>query len=173
MNESVSMLQPLSDALGISSTIIGIMMALCLMLVMSLFIYKKTMNVALSAVGLVIMSIMTTILGLLPLWTIPVVCCISGFIIYKHSYVDDNSIPYDDSMAESYRDRLVRAYEAKFGYSNPAFNEEVDAHIKAVEYLAKGYTRAVHRDKLKRLEKFVELNGKKNNQNMGLDKPQI
>jgi len=142
------------------------------MVVMSLFIYTKTMSIALATVGSVIASIITAMLGLVPLWTIPVVCCISGFIIYKHSYVDDNSIPYDDSMAESYRDRLVRAYEAKFGYSNPAFNEEVDAHIKAVEYLAKGYTRAVHRDKLKRLEKFVELNGKIRKQlDKGLDKP--
>lgn len=68
-----------------------------------------------------------------------------------------NSIPHDENIPESYRDSLIRAYEAKFGGSNPAFNEEVDSHIKAVENLRKGYTRAVHRDKLKRLEKFVEV----------------
>jgi len=154
-NESVngsvySMLQGISNSLGIDATIVGLIMAFCFMIVTPLFIYSRTMNMSLSMIGFTIAAVIMVFMGFIPIWILFTVMVLVLLIVYKHSYIDDNSIP------ESYRDRLIKAYEAKFGYIEPAFVEEVDTHIKAVENLAKGYTRAVHRDKLKRLEKFVE-----------------
>jgi phage shock protein PspC (stress-responsive transcriptional regulator) len=162
MNESVNgsvfgILQGMSNQLGIDASILGIIMAFCFMLVTPMFIYLRTMSMPLSVIGLVIASVIMFVMGLIPVWISPIVIVVSMLGVYKHSFIDDNSIPHNESMSESYADSLKRAYEAKFGYENPAFNEEVDAHIKAVENLRKGYTRAVHRDKLKRLEKFVEV----------------
>jgi hypothetical protein len=156
MNESVNgsiytMLQGISNTLGVNETIISIIIAFGCMIAASLFIYLRTMSILLSMISMTITTLVLTLIGFIPIWILPVIIGIAGLMIYKHAYIDDNSIP------ESYRDRLIKAYEAKFGYIEPTFVEEIDTHIKAVENLAKGYTRAVHQDKLKRLEKFVEF----------------
>jgi hypothetical protein len=57
----------------------------------------------------------------------------------------------------SFGNRLKVAYEAKFGYRNPAFDEEIDHRVKAMRSLGKGYTKSVNYSKLKALAKFVEV----------------
>jgi mannose/fructose/N-acetylgalactosamine-specific phosphotransferase system component IID len=155
-NESVNgsmyeMLQGISNQLGIDASIIGIMLSVSMMVVISIFVYTRTRNMILSAGSTITASIMMALMGFIPVWVIAIAVGLTILAIYKHSYIDTNTIP------ESYSDRLIKAYEAKFGYVEPAFVEEIDTHIKAIENLGKGYTRAVHRDKLKRLEKFVEM----------------
>lgn len=57
----------------------------------------------------------------------------------------------------SFGNRMKEAYTAKFGYPNPAFNQEIDQHIKAVETLGKGYTKSIDMDWLKRMAEFTEI----------------
>jgi len=151
MNESV--LKPISDTLGISSSVIGLLISFSFLALLAMFIYLKTMNIALSSVAMVIGSIVTSFLGLTPVWIVPIFVVIALLSFLKYSYVGEPSIRYPGS----YRERLLQAYAAKFGYIDPVFIEEIDSHIKAVETLRKGYTRAVHKTQLKKLEKFVEL----------------
>jgi len=57
----------------------------------------------------------------------------------------------------AFGNRLKLAYTAKFGGENPAFNSEVDGHIKVLQALGKGYTKSQAEDWLKRMAKFVEV----------------
>jgi len=57
----------------------------------------------------------------------------------------------------AFGNRMKVAYSAKFGGDNPGFDEEVDAHIKAVKALGKGFTKSVDMDWLKKMAKFVEI----------------
>ena len=141
----------LSDTLNVNPEILGIIFTICLTTITAIFIYLKTRHMIISLITPVAIPLFTSFIGLTPIWIMPIYIAIAIVLVLKQSYIDNNSV------SESYRDSLIRAYEAKFGYNNPAFNEEVDSHIKAVETLRKGYTRAAHRDKLKRLEKFVEV----------------
>lgn len=58
---------------------------------------------------------------------------------------------------KAFGNRMKVAYEAKFGYINTGFNQEVDQHIKAMEVLGKGSTKTINEDWLKRMAKFVEI----------------
>lgn len=151
MNES--MLHPISDALGISTPVFGILISTCLLVVLTITTYLWTGNMALSSLALFIGSIVTSALGFTPVWIIPIFVVIASLSFLKFSYIGEPSTRYPDS----YKERLVDAYKAKFGYLDPGFLVEVDTHIRAIETLRRGYTRSVHKAKLKRLEKFVEL----------------
>jgi len=117
------------------------------------FILRRSRNMTLSLGVANIAGIVFAVMGMLPIYTIVILIAMSFFIIWKYAQKGEDIITYP----ESYRDKMIRAYEAKFGGGNPAFNERLDSHIKAVESLRKGYTRSVHMDALKRLEKFVEV----------------
>jgi hypothetical protein len=60
---------------------------------------------------------------------------------------------------EQFGIRLKLAYEAKFGYSNPAFNEEVDGLVLSMRSNSKGegLTKEQNEKRLKRLARFVEV----------------
>ena len=60
---------------------------------------------------------------------------------------------------EQFGIRLKVAYEAKFGYSNPAFNEEVDSLVLSMRSHSKGEGSAKEQNegRLKRLARFVEV----------------
>ena len=58
---------------------------------------------------------------------------------------------------DSFGNRMKVAYSAKFGGENPAFNEAVDQHIKAVKVFGKGYSKERNIQWLKRMAKFVEI----------------
>lgn len=58
---------------------------------------------------------------------------------------------------DSFGNRMKVAYEAKFGYSNSAFNKEVDQHVLAMRALGKGYTKDIDKAWMKRMAKFVEV----------------
>ena len=53
--------------------------------------------------------------------------------------------------------RLKAGYVAKFGYSNSAFDEDVDMHISAMRALGKGTTKTINEEWIKRMAKFVEV----------------
>ncbi len=157
-NESINgsiyaVMNDISSILGINSNILFAMMAVSTIILSFVFIYTRSRNMTISLGASNIIGIIFAVMGLIPLYTIAILVCGSLLIIWGYSSTGSDIIVYK----ETYRDRLIKAYEAKFGYSEPAFIEEIDSHIKAVENLGKGYTRAVHRDKLKRLEKFVEI----------------
>jgi len=60
----------------------------------------------------------------------------------------------------AFGNRMKEAYASKFGGKNPAFNQEVDMHIKAVRTLSKGrnnYTKDLNIDWLKSRAQFVEI----------------
>lgn len=152
-NSSVElMLDEIGITLGIGDVVFPIM-ASCFVVVSFMFIYARSRNMTLSLAVANISGIVFAVMGMIPIYTIVILVAMSFFIIWKYSQKGEDIITYP----ESYRDRMIRAYEAKFGGSNPAFNEQLDSHIKAVESLRKGYTRSVHMDALKRLEKFVEV----------------
>lgn len=152
-NSSVElMLDEIGITLGIGDVVFPIM-ASCFVVVSFMFIYARSRNMTLSLAVANISDIVFAVMGMIPIYTIVILVAMSFFIIWKYSQKGEDIITYP----ESYRDRMIRAYEAKFGGSNPAFNEQLDSHIKAVESLRKGYTRSVHMDALKRLEKFVEV----------------
>jgi hypothetical protein len=155
MNESMlqPILQPISNALGISPLIFGVLVSFCLLVVLAISTYLWTGNIALSSLAQFIGSIVTSALGFTPAWVVPIFVFIALLSFWKYSYVGETKIRYPDS----YRERLIGAYKAKFGYLDPGFLVEVDIHIRAVETLRRGYTRSVHKTKLKKLEKFVEL----------------
>jgi len=148
-----SMLQPISNTLGISSSIVGILISLGVLLALVIPTYLWTGSMFFSSISLAIGVIVTSALGLTPVWIVPIFVVILFLSFMKYSYVGEPQVRYPDS----YRKRLIEAYKAKFGYLDPGFLVEVDLHIKAVETLRKGYTRAVHQTQLKKLEKFVEL----------------
>lgn len=56
-----------------------------------------------------------------------------------------------------YGRRLKRAYHAKYGYENPAFDDEVDNRIRVMRVQGKGHTRTIASDWLKRISKMVEV----------------
>ena len=58
---------------------------------------------------------------------------------------------------KDFGNRLKLAYAAKFGGENKAFNDEVDAHIKVMRVMSKGYTKSLDEDWLKRMSRFVEV----------------
>ena len=153
-NSSIyTLMQSEAQYLGIDSQIFIMIAFICSVIVVSIFIYLRTRNIILVLVVENISTIIFAALGFIPIYIVALFVLVSLAQFWRYGYSGSDVIVYE----ESYADSLKRAYEAKFGYSNPAFNEEVDSHIKAVENLRKGYTRAVHRDKLKRLEKFVEV----------------
>jgi len=148
-----SMLQPISNTLGISSSIFCILISVGVLLALVISTYLWTGSMFFSSISLAIGVIVTSALGLTPVWIVPIFVVILFLSFMKYSYVGEPQVRYPDS----YRSRLIEAYQAKFGYIDPVFIEEIDSHIKAVETLRKGYTRAVHKTQLKKLEKFVEL----------------
>lgn len=151
MNESV--LKPIADALGISFPTLGLLISFCLLIILTITTYIWTMNIVLSSIALFVGAIVTSALGFTPVWIVPIFVVIALLSFLTYSYVGKPSTRYPDS----YRERLIQAYSAKFGYLDPGFLIEVDIHIRAVETLRKGYTRSVHKTQLKKLEKFVEL----------------
>jgi len=58
---------------------------------------------------------------------------------------------------DSFGNRMKEAYSAKFSGENPAFNAEVDAHIKIMKTLGKGATKGMTWDWLRSRCKFVEI----------------
>ena len=151
-NSSVDlMLEQIGVTLGIGDVVFPIM-ASCFIVMSFIFIYARSRNMTVSLAVANISGVVFAVMGMLPIYTIVLLIAVSFFIIWKYAQKGEDIITYP----ESYRDRMIRAYEAKFGGGNPAFNERLDSHIKAVESLRKGYTRSVHMDALKRLERFVE-----------------
>jgi hypothetical protein len=57
----------------------------------------------------------------------------------------------------AFGNRMKAAYSSKFGGDNPAFSQEVDQHIKAMQALGKGTTKTINEEWLKRMAKFVEI----------------
>ncbi len=59
----------------------------------------------------------------------------------------------------AFGNRLKIGYVAKFGYSNPAFNDEVDNHIRTMRVMVKTEqgTRKLAEDWLKRMAHMVEV----------------
>lgn len=155
MNNSsvIHIIDEFSDTLGIGTDIVFLIMASCFIVMSFIFIYTRSRNMTLSLAVANISGIVFVVMGMIPIYTVVILIAMSFFIIWKYSQKGEDVVIYP----ESYRDRMIKAYEAKFGGGNPAFNERLDSHIKAVESLRKGYTRSVHMDALKRLEKFVEV----------------
>jgi hypothetical protein len=60
-------------------------------------------------------------------------------------------------MWDALGNRMKEAYSAKFGGENPAFNTEVDAHIKIMKTLGKGATKGMTWYWLRSRCKFVEI----------------
>ena len=152
-NSSVElMIEQIGGVLGIGHVVFP-MVASCFIVMSFIFIYARSRNMTLSLAVANISGIVFAVMGMLPIYTVVILIVMSFLIIWRYSQKGEDIVTYP----ESYRDRMIRAYEAKFGGSNPAFNERLDSHIKAVESLRKGYTRSVHMDALKRLENFVEV----------------
>ncbi len=60
----------------------------------------------------------------------------------------------------AFGNRLKTAYTAKFGYPNPAFNDEVDQHIRVMRTMRKhteALTKELSEDWLKRAARMVEV----------------
>lgn len=53
--------------------------------------------------------------------------------------------------------RMKEAYIGKFGYRNPAFDEDVDLYIKAVRAMGRGETKKAKLEHLKMMARFVEV----------------
>lgn len=158
MNESVNgsiyaLLNDMPTTLGINSSAWFAMLAAGMIIISFIFIYTRSRNMTVSILAANVIGIVFAVMGILPLYSIAMLVIGSLFIVWRYASSGDDYITYP----ESYRDRMIKAYEAKFGGSNTAFNERLDSHIKAVESLRKGYTRSVHMDALKRLENFVEI----------------
>jgi hypothetical protein len=83
-----------------------------------------------------------------------------GIIIGIFQYLDQDSVVRKYiryKRWDSFGNRMKVAYEAKFGYSNSAFDKEVDQHVLAMKSLGKGYTKTVDKQWMKRMAKFVEV----------------
>lgn len=71
---------------------------------------------------------------------------------------DGNYISTQYKMWSAFGTRMKVAYTAKFGYPNPAFNEEVDRHIRIMRAMSsKELTKKMSEDWLKRMSKFVGI----------------
>jgi len=152
-NSSVEIvIEKMGDMLGIGDVVFPIM-ASCFIVMSFIYVYIRSRNMTLSLAVANVSGVVFAIMGIIPLYAIAMLISGSLFIVWNYSQNGEDTITYP----ESYRERMIKAYEAKFGGENTAFNEKLDSHIKAVESLRKGYTRSVHMDALKRLEKFVEL----------------
>lgn len=91
--------------------------------------------------------------GIIPLWAV----MISVFLSLAFAFKAGTIVVHRLIMWTAFGNRLKAAYSAKFSGENPAFSEEVDAHIKVMKSLGRGHTKSVHMGKLKRLSAFVEV----------------
>ncbi len=67
----------------------------------------------------------------------------------------DNSRNYPYWIARG--KAIKQAYAAKFNGMNPAFNKEVDSHVRVMMHNGRGITRSLAKDWLKRMGKFTEV----------------
>lgn len=91
------------------------------------------------------------ILGLSPI-VLAIIIIVCAFSIFFAGQAIIRYLKWRD-----FGNRMKSAYVAKFGYPNPAFDKEIDAHVLAMEALGKGYTKSLDKDWLKRMASFVEV----------------
>ena len=149
-----SILNNVSINLGVPTWVLTLIIGLSITVFFTLSTYIWTANFTSSVVvGLLGSLGFGALLGYIPLWTVLIYGLLVIVFMVRYMYSGDTNITYESTYAEN----LKKAYEAKFGYRNSEFDKEIDQHILAVENLNKGFTRTIHMEKLKRLEKFVEV----------------
>lgn len=143
-------------------TVIFVLLATAAMIGIAYFVFGSTF-MAMAAMAPT--TFIGAYLGIIPWWIAWTYCIPAMFFFMANIIGDVMGAGEEEAVSEqvsgqdrweAYGQRLKNAYEAKYGYKNPAFDEEVDSHIRQMQHLGKGFTRSIAKGWLKRMRRMTE-----------------
>lgn len=152
----------LSKYVGVSTDNIAVIFSFAFICMTTLGAYMASRSRVVAIIATTVVSIPLTFMGFMPFWMCIIYALIGiGYIfIYSSPELTTEATPsyltiVGDYWAE-YGNKLKLAYASKFGGENSGFNEEVDTRIAIMQNNGRGFTRAIAKDWLKRMERFTE-----------------
>lgn len=146
----------ISDILGIDINILSLIMTFLLAIVLHLSVLFWSHSFVLANfAAFTIIAIATFFFHIIPIW---ILFPIALFLITSFFVMDNppsEAPEYTDQWQET-GNRIKNAYKSKFGYTNPAFNEEVDRHIDVMLHNSCSLTRSMANGWIKRMKMFTD-----------------
>lgn len=165
MNETYELsswaIDSVSSYFGITSAVFQILLPVSIILGVILGIYIFFRSILFATLSGMVVTIIFSITGWLPLSITIGYMLISaitiGFILFNvpsEPQTEDKEV--NISTWDNYGQLIKDAYAAKFGGVNNGFNQEVDTRIRIMNHNGRGFTRTIAYDWLKRMKKFTE-----------------
>lgn len=148
-----------SSLLGISAQAIGTLMVLIFVVMFGILSYFYFGSIIVSFVVATCILTVAAFLGIVPGWLVFAHLIITGFTILiavPNSSTESQVVAEASDQWTEYGNKLKAAYAAKFGGSNPGFDDEVEQRIRIMRATKRGFAHTIARDWLKRIERFTE-----------------
>ncbi len=148
-----------AEVFGVSTQTIWIIIVLSVTFLVNIFVLFITKSRLISLISSMISILFCSIVGIIPLWITVTTLLTCG--IYTFYYISASPVvPDGDSVIDYwdlYSDRMKKAYEAKFGYANTGFDDEVNRRINVMKNINSGFTQTIAKEWLNRMERFTEM----------------